>query len=93
MTTTGTYSETERCGSLATGQSGTYRVFPNHTISFVVTSFFPTRRYVLDNGYSGHYEPNAKPPGGSFAYRFTTPNRLVLRDINYGGTLTYRRVP
>ena len=92
MTTTGTYSETERCGSLATGQSGTYRVFPNHTISFVVTNFFPTQRYVMDNGYSGHYEPNAKPPGGSFAYRFTTPNTLVLRDVNYGGTLTYRRV-
>lgn len=92
MTTSGTYSETARCGTLATGQSGTYRVFPNHTISHVVTSWFPTQRYVMDNGYSGHYEQNARPPGGSFAYSFATPNTLVLRDLNTGGSLTYRRV-
>jgi hypothetical protein len=92
MTTSGTYSETARCGTLATGQSGTYRVFPNHTISHVVTNWFPTQRYVMDNGYSGHYEQNARPPGGSFAYSFTTPNTLVLRDLNTGGSLTYRRV-
>jgi hypothetical protein len=92
MTTTGTYSEIERCGTLATGQSGTFHVFPNHTISFVVTDWTPKQRYVMDSGYSGHYEPNAKPPGGTFAYTFTTPNALVFRDVNFGGSLTYRRL-
>ena len=92
MTTTGTYSEAAHCGSMATFQSGTYHVFPNHTVSFVVTNYSPTRRYVLDSGYSGHWEPNAKPPGGTFAYTFAGPNTLTFRDVNFNGTLTYHRL-
>jgi hypothetical protein len=92
ITPAGTYSEIERCGSLATSQSGIYKVFPNQTIAFAVTDWTPKQRYVLTSGYSGHYEANAKPAGGTFRYTFTNPNTLVFRDVNLGGTLTYRRV-
>lgn len=92
MTTTGTYSEIERCGPYATGQSGRYTVFPNHTVSFTVTNFTPKQRYVVGAvPGTGHYEQNATPPGGTFQYRFTAPDTLVFRDVNFGGTLTYRR--
>lgn len=93
MTPTRTYSETARCGSLATGQRGTYRVFPNRTISRTVTDFFPRTRYVVDaQPGTGHTETNATPPGGTFHYTFTTPNTMVWRDVNFGGTIIYRRV-
>jgi hypothetical protein len=89
----GTYSEIERCGPYATSQRGTYRVFPNNTVSFVVDDFTPRRRYVVGaQPGTGHYEANATPPGGTFRYRFTSPNTMVWRDTAYGGTLTYHRV-
>jgi hypothetical protein len=90
--TPGTYSEIERCGTLATSQRGTYRIFPNSTVSFVVQDFTPRRRYVQDTGYAGHWELNATPPGGTFRYTFVNANTMVFRDVNLGGSLTYRRV-
>jgi hypothetical protein len=93
MTLTGTYSETARCGPYATGQSGTYRVFPNRILSRTATDFFPKTRYVVGAQVgTGHTEPNATPPGGTFRYTFTTPNTMIWRDVNFGGTITYRRV-
>ena len=89
----GNYSEIERCGPYATGQSGTYHVFANHTISFIVADWTPKQRYVV-GAYPGmgHYEDNARPPGGTFQYSFTSPNTMVWRDVNFGGTIVYRRV-
>jgi hypothetical protein len=93
MTPTGTYSEIERCGSLVTGQRGTYKVFPNHVIGFSVSDWMPKQRYVVDAvPGSGHYEPNAQPPGGTFRYTFTSPDTMVWRDVNFGGTIVYHRV-
>ena len=93
MTPTGTYSEIERCGPYATSQRGTYRVFPNHTVSFVVEDFTPRQRYVVDAvPGTGHTEQNATPPGGTFRYTFTSPNTMVWTDVNFGGTITFRRV-
>ncbi len=93
MTPSGTYSETARCGPYATGQRGTYRIFPSRIISRTVTDFFPRTRYVVDAQVgSGHTETNATPPGGTYRYTFTTPNTMVWRDVNFGGTITYRRV-
>jgi len=89
---TGTYSEVLRCGPYATSQTGTYRSFPNNTVSFVVQSFAPTRRYVQDTGYTGHWENNATPPGGTFRYTLPNANTLVFRDANLGGTITYHRL-
>lgn len=85
------YSETLKCGTMMTRQSGTY-VFSNGTLVRNVTDWDPKQRYVLDNGYRGHYEPNAKPPGGTFNVTFTSPNTMVWKDVNFGGTLTYNRV-
>ncbi len=93
MTPTGTYTETVRCGPYATGQSGTYCVFPNGVLSRTVTDWTPKSRYVVGAQVgSGHYETNAKPPGGTFRYTFTSPDTMVWRDVNFGGTITYRRV-
>jgi hypothetical protein len=84
------YSEILRCGRYMTRQSGTY-VFTNGTLVRTVLDWDPKQRYVLDNGYTGHYEQNAKPPGGSFKVSFTSPNTMVWQDINFGGTITYQR--
>jgi hypothetical protein len=84
------YSETLQCGSMMTRQSGTY-VFSNGTLVRTVADWDPKQRYVTDNGYRGHYEPNTKPPGGSFRVNFTSPNAMVWQDVNFGGTITYRR--
>ena len=92
ITAAGRYSEIERCGPYVTSQSGTYTVFPNHTVSFSVTDFSPRQRYIVGAAPgSGHYEPNATPPGGTFRYTFTAPDTMVWRDVNFGGTITYRR--
>jgi hypothetical protein len=93
LTVTGTFRETVHCGSLIMGQSGTYQVFPNHTVLFVVTNWSPTRRYVRDNnGSGGHYELNLKPPSSTYAYTFAGPNTLTFRHVVYGNAATFRRV-
>ncbi|HEV3087827.1 MAG TPA: hypothetical protein VGX96_11430 [Candidatus Elarobacter sp.] len=93
MTPSGTYTETDRCGPYATGQSGTYRVFPNGTLSREVTDWMPKSRYIVGAQVgTGHYEPNAKPPGGTFRYTFTSPNTMIWRDVNFGGSITFHRV-
>ena len=84
------YSEIARAGSLMTRQAGTY-VFSNGVLIRTVTDFDPKQRYVLDNGYSGHWERNAPPPGGSYRVNFTSPNTMIWQDINFGGTITFRR--
>ena len=86
------YGETIRCGGYMTWQSGTY-VFANGTLVRTVVDWQPKQRYVLDNGYSGHYDANAKPPGGSFRVTLTSPNTMVWRDLQFGGSLTYQRAP
>jgi hypothetical protein len=90
MTMGQNYTETLQCGSVMTGQAGTY-VFSNGILVRDVIDWEPRKRYVLDNGYSGHYEENAKPPGGSFRVTFISPDTMVWQDMNFGGTLTYRR--
>jgi len=92
MTAAGRYFETARCGPYATSQSGRYRVFSNGTLSRVVTTWSPTQHLVVDaTPGSSHYEPTSRPPGGTYQYRFTTPDTMVWRDVNFGGTLTFRR--
>ncbi len=92
MSTGQRYSEAVKCGSIMVWQSGTY-VFANGTLVRSVVDWQPKQRYVLDSGYSGHYEANAKPPGGSFRVTFTSPNTMVWRDVQFGGTATYQRGP
>jgi hypothetical protein len=84
------YSEVLRCGSLMTRQAGTYD-FTNGVLTRNVTDWDPKQRYVLDSGYSGHWEPNAKPPGGSYRIKFTSADTMVWQDINLGGIVTFRR--
>jgi len=86
------YNEAIRCGGYMTWQSGNY-VFANGTLVRSVVDWEPKQRYVLDTGYSGHYEANAKPPGGSFRVAFTSPDTMVWRDVQFGGSLTYQRAP
>ncbi|HEY0394868.1 MAG TPA: hypothetical protein VGD01_10295 [Candidatus Elarobacter sp.] len=89
----GMFGEIERCGSLVTSQRGTYRVFPNNVVSFNVEDWNPKQRYIVGvQPGTGHYEPNAKPPGGTFRYTFLSPSAMVWRDVNFGGTITYHRV-
>jgi hypothetical protein len=90
---TGTaYSQLARCGTAATSQSGPFRVFANHTLTLGVTDWSPRRRYVADTGYTGHYETNAQPPGGTYAYAFGNANTMTWRDVHYGGVITFHRV-
>ena len=89
----GTYGEIERCGSMATSQRGTYRLFANNLVSFNVDDWNPKQRYIVGvQPGTGHYESNAKPPGGTFRYTFLSPSTMVWRDVNFGGTITYHRV-
>ncbi|HEX3464257.1 MAG TPA: hypothetical protein VHS78_09455 [Candidatus Elarobacter sp.] len=93
MTANGTYHEIERCGTIATSQSGTYRIFPNGVISRSVEDWTPKQRYIVGAQVgTGHWETNAKPAGGTFRYRFTSPNAMVWRDVNFGGVITFHRV-
>jgi len=87
----GSYVQTARCGTLMTQQSGAYKI-ANGEIGFSVVDWSPKQRYVVDAQVgSGHYETNAKPPGGIFKYTFTGPNTMVWRDVNFGGTITMQR--
>jgi len=92
MTTTATYVENDRCGPYATGQSGTYRTFPNGLLVRTVTDWTPRQRYIVDAGGGGHYETNAKPPGGTYRVTFTSNTTMVWRDANMGGVATFHRV-
>ena len=90
----GRYRETVQCGSLMTMQAGTYSVFGN-TLVRTVYDWEPKQRYVVDvrrNGLGGHYEINAKPPGGSFRVTFNSPDSMFWQDVNFGGTITFQRV-
>jgi hypothetical protein len=93
MMVNGTYNEMGRCGTLATGQSGTYRAFSNGTLSRTVTNWTPRQRYIVGAQVgTGHWEDNARPPGGTFQVTFSNPNTMIWRDVNFGGSITYRRV-
>jgi hypothetical protein len=93
MTAKGTYHEIERCGTVVTSQSGTYRLFPNGVISRTVEDWTPKQRYIVGARVgSGHWEANAKPSGGMFAYRIVSANTMVWRDVNFGGIITFHRV-
>jgi len=85
------YGELVRCGNLMIRQSGTYNLGRNGSLIRNVVDWDPKQRYVMDNGYSGHYETNAKPPGGSYQVTFTSANTMVWKDVNFGGTITFRR--
>jgi hypothetical protein len=87
MVPTGTYHEIAQCGPYVTSQTGTYRVFPNHTIGRTVTDWTPRTQYVVGSGN----QDTRQPPGGMYRYTFTGPNTMVWRDVNFGGTLTYHR--
>jgi|GEM_PF-1526706 len=91
------YSELIKCrppvgDTQTTWQSGTYVLSKDGLIVRNVIDWEPKQRFVLDSGYSGHWEPNAKPPGGSYRVNFTSPNMMVWRDVKFGGALTYRRL-
>ena len=93
MTPTGKYYELAHCGPYATSQSGTYRTFPNNVIGRTVLDWTPRSHYIVGAAVgTGHTELTAKPPGGTYRYTFTTPNTMVWRDMNQGGSLTYRRL-
>ena len=93
MTANATYHEIDRCGTVTTSQSGTYRLFPNGVISRSVEDWEPKQRYIVGvQPGTGHWETNAKPSGGTFRYRFTSPNAMVWRDANFGGIIEFHRV-
>jgi hypothetical protein len=85
------YSEIVRCGSMMTRQAGSY-TFAKGVLIREVADWDPKQRYVLDTGYRGHYEPNAKPPGGTYKVDFPAADTMVWHDVNFGGTITFRRV-
>ena len=85
------YFETIRCGTMMTSQSGTYVVGQNGMVIRNVIDWQPRQRWVQDGGYRGHYEPNAKPPGGSYYVNFISANTMVWKDVNFGGVITYRK--
>jgi hypothetical protein len=85
-----TYSQTVRCGMMATMQSGPYRLFPNGTLTLGVTDWMPRTHMVVMQGGT-HVETNARPPGGSYVIAFRGPNVMVWRDTHYGGAITLRR--
>jgi hypothetical protein len=85
------YSEIVRCGTLITRQAGTYVLGQNGLLVRNVMDWDPKRRWVQDTGYRGHWEINAKPPGGSYQVTFASPNTMVWKDVNFGGVVTFRR--
>ncbi len=92
----GRYREVVQSGGLMTMQSGIYTLSGNVLVRTVL-DFEPKYRYVVDarsrHGRGGHYERNATPPGGSFTVTFISPDAMHWQDVNFGGTITFQRVP
>ena len=49
----------------------------------------PGGNYALGPGQ--HYEPSAKPPGGTWRVTFLSPDAMNWYDMNFHGNLTYYR--
>ncbi|HEY3798734.1 MAG TPA: hypothetical protein VGL58_10310 [Caulobacteraceae bacterium] len=93
----GTYSETERSGTLMTIQSGEIRVAGAGLIAFVVEDWSPKTMPVYHptgtvGGYYGQ-SPTTKPPGGVWRMQFNGPSSMTVQDTSYGGVVIFNRVP
>lgn len=91
------YSEQTVAGSLMTLQQGHYEVVAPDVVAFVVENWEPKTRpvYHPTGTVGGYYtqEPLAKPPGGTWRIRFTSPDSFTMQDVNFGGVAVFNRVP
>ncbi len=89
----GAYSSTQRCPNMPqTKQVGTYRMFANNTVGFQVDDWEPKIQILPGpNGVNTAF-PIRKPPGGTYQYRFTSPNTTVWHEAATGTSITYQRV-
>jgi len=92
----GSYSSAQRCTNMGavteTKQVGTYRMFPNNTIGLQVDDWQPKIQILPGpNGVNTAF-PIRKPPGGTYQYRFTSPNTTVWYEKSTGTSITYQRV-
>lgn len=91
------YTSTQQCAVEglaypAARQTGTYTITDQNTVVFHVKTWEPKKQVLV--GPNGTTTRDLEePPGGTFAYKFTSSNRTVWRDLSTGASITYTRVP
>jgi len=90
------YSHQMQMGPYMTLQTGRYAITGQDIVSFNVLDWEPKTQPVYHptgtvGGYYT-YEPTGKPPGGTYAFQFTSPTSMTLRDVNFGGIMTLMRM-
>jgi len=90
------YSQQQIMGRYMTTLSGHYAFPAANVVAFQVEDWQPRTLPVYHaTGTTGgllHPGAGARPPGGVFRYKFTSPNSVVLQDTNLGGAVTFNRV-
>ena len=66
--------------------AGSYRTADGHCPGWYGG---PGNHYPLGPG--GHYETNGKPPGGSYQVTFTSRDSMRWYDVNFHGSVEFRR--
>jgi hypothetical protein len=90
------YSHQMQMGPYMTLQTGQYALTGPNILTFNVVDWEPKTQpiYHPTGTVGGYYtyEPTGKPPGGTYAFQFNAPGSMTLRDVNFGGTITFVRV-
>jgi hypothetical protein len=84
------YSETIECGNRLTHQSGDY-TFSKSVLVLNVVDWDPSQAS-LTNRYPGRQQPAGKPSGGSYRVSLPTFNTMILRNLDSGEKITFRRL-
>jgi hypothetical protein len=96
------YSETVVSGPYRTLQSGTY-VFNGNVLMRSVQDFAPRKQWIVDvvadpysptgNRLGGHWQDLTTPPGGRFQVTITSADTMFWKDLDFGGSITFHRIP
>jgi hypothetical protein len=90
------FSQQQINGTLMTAQQG--RIVPAGPgmVSFVVEAWSPQTMpvYHPTGTVGGYYtqEPTSPPPGGTWQVTFTSPDAMIMHDVQMGGSITMLRV-
>ena len=89
------FSEQEATYAGVSMQTGTY-IIAGDQLTLNVEDFEPKTHPVYHptgtvGGYFT-YEPNAKPPGGTYRVRFLSADSFIVRDVYYLGEMRFDRV-
>ncbi|MGB7769233.1 MAG: hypothetical protein WBN22_10330 [Verrucomicrobiia bacterium] len=88
------FSEQEASYVGVTTQTGTYVVNAGE-LTLNIEDWQPkTHEVYHPTGTTGGYytdEPSPQPPGGTYQVQFLSANRMVMREVNFGGEARFDR--